>query len=446
MASSFSKISASHCFWHVTFLSCIFWIAAYFHRAGFCFTSRSPRPDTLPADTCSGRYVYVHDLPSRFNSDILFDYHNVNISYTNMCRFISNAGLGPALNVSNIGVLSSSGWYATDPYALDLIFHNRMKRYECLTTNSSLASAIFVPFYAGLDFGRYQWDYNISVRDSLSLDLVNWLSSKPEWAPMGGRDHFMVAGRTTWDFRRFKDEDNLWGNKLLLLTHTMNMSTLVFESSPWDSNDFAIPYPTYFHPSCYSVLVSWQDKVRSSERQWLFSFAGAPRLNRKDSIRGEVIEQCRASAKCNLMECGSGLSECHSPGSVMSLFETTTFCLQPQGDTPTRRSVFDSMVAGCVPVFFHPRTAYDQYTWYLPREHDRYSVFIAEDEVRRGEVSIEEVLSGYSEEQVRAMRDEVVRLIPRLIYGDPRSRSVGFKDAFDVAVEGILQSVAKIRR
>lgn len=94
------------------------------------------------------------------------------------------------------------------------------------------------------------------------------------------------------------------------------------------------------------------------------------------------------------------------------------------------------MVAGCVPVFFHPGSGYVQYLWHLPRNHTRYSVFISENEVREGKVSLEEeVLSRLGEVQVRAMRDEVITLIPSLIYADPRSRLEILEDAFDVAVE-----------
>ncbi|CAK9147738.1 unnamed protein product [Ilex paraguariensis] len=58
-----------------------------------------------------------------------------------------------------------------------------------------------------------------------------------------------VACRITWDFRRGINEDSGWGNKLMLFPEDKNMTILTIESSPWNSNDFAIPYPTYFHPS-----------------------------------------------------------------------------------------------------------------------------------------------------------------------------------------------------
>ncbi|KAJ0034215.1 hypothetical protein Pint_25628 [Pistacia integerrima] len=123
-----------------------------------------------------------------------------------------------------------------------------MKQYKCLTSNSSLASAIYVPFYAGLNVGRHLWGFNTSVRDSSAFDMVKWLKAKPEWKRMWGRDHFFVAGRIAWDFRRRREIDSDWGNKLMSLPESMNMTMLTIESISW-SNEFAIPYPTYFHPS-----------------------------------------------------------------------------------------------------------------------------------------------------------------------------------------------------
>jgi len=46
---------------------------------------------------------------------------------------------------------------------------------------------------------------------------------------------------------------------------------------------------------------------------------------------------------------------------------------------------------------------------------------------------------------VERMREEVIRLIPRVLYTDPRSKLETVKDAVDVAVEGVLDTVARIR-
>ncbi|XP_077239000.1 xyloglucan galactosyltransferase KATAMARI1 homolog isoform X2 [Tasmannia lanceolata] len=363
-------------------------------------------------DSCSDRYIYVHDLPTRFNDDMLKECQMLSI-WTDMCRFLSNSGLGPLLENS------------------DKVFSNK---------------AIFVPFYAGLDISRYLWGFNTSTRDSASLDLLNWLVKKPEWRFMQGKDHFLVGGRITWDFRRQTDEESDWGNKFLFLPEAKNMTMLVIESSPWSSNDFGIPYPTYFHPSKDSEVFQWQKRMRGLKRNYLFSFAGAPRPNMAGSIRGQIIDQCRASKRGKLLECDQGESKCHSPSSIMKMFQSSVFCLQPQGDSYTRRSAFDSMLAGCIPVFFHPGSAYVQYTWHLPKNYTSYSVFIPEDEIREGKVSIEKRLVEIPPNKVKAMREEVIRLIPKLIYADPRSRLETLEDAFDVSVKGVIDRVNKLRR
>uniref|UniRef100_A0ACD5TMI1 Uncharacterized protein n=1 Tax=Avena sativa TaxID=4498 RepID=A0ACD5TMI1_AVESA len=412
-------------------------------------TSRSTTaPAPAPSDRCDGHYIYMYDMPARFNDDLIRDCGNLH-PWLDMCPYSANDGMGMPLGDEG-GVFPGRGWYSTDQFMLDLVFHSRMKRYECLTNDSSLAAAVFVPFYAGLESGRYLYNHSTSVRDALQLDAIDWLVRRPEWGVMGGRDHFLVAGRTTWDFRRKADLDELWGTKLLRYPAVENMTVFVLETSPWNWTNLAIPYPTYFHPETGTDVLAWQEKVRKADRRWLFSFAGAPRPGSNKTVRAEIIRQCRASSHCNLFHCGGvvggGSADCNSPAGVMRVFESSQFCLQPRGDTATRRSTFDAIVAGCIPVFFHPGSAYTQYTLHFPRDHGRYSVLIPHAGLTAGNVSIEETLSKISPEELRRMREEVIGLIPTVVYADPRSRRVGFRDAFDVAVEAVIDRVAKRRR
>ncbi|KAM1995862.1 hypothetical protein ACFX15_028874 [Malus domestica] len=397
------------------------------------------------SESCTGKYIYVHDIPSKFNKDLLKKCGSLS-NWTDMCELASNFGLGPRL--SNLEkVYSNTGWFATNQFLLEVIFHSRMKQYNCLTKNSSLASAIFVPYYVGLDVARYLWGSSISTRDSGSLEIAKWLREKPEWKKMWGRDHFMVAGRITWDFRRWTDKDSEWGTKLMLLPESKNMTMLAIESSPWNSNDFAIPYPTYFHPSKDNEVFQWQNRMRRQKRRILFSFAGGPRPNLQNSIRNEIIDQCRAARrKCKLLECTTGPDKCHKPVFVMKMFQGSVFCLQPPGDSLTRRSIFDSILAGCIPVFFHPGSAYVQYVWHLPKDYTKYSVLIPAFDIKNGKVSIERTLQKIPRQKVYEMREEVVKLIPRVIYADPGSRLETLDDAFDIAVKGVLERVETIRK
>ncbi|KAL6643140.1 hypothetical protein ACP70R_021321 [Stipagrostis hirtigluma subsp. patula] len=419
--------------------------------AGQAAASRSPtaalenRSVTEPAaDRCRGRYIYMYDLPPRFNDDVAGGCSKLR-PWMDMCPYMANSGLGQALGDEG-GVFPGRGWYGTDQFMLDVIFRARMQRYECLTGDASLAAAVFVPAYASLDGGRYLWN-STSTRDALALDLVEWLARRPEWRATGGRDHFFVAGRTTWDFRRKSDADEEWGTKLLNLPAVANMTALVLETStPWNRTNLAVPYPTYFHPEAAADVRAWQDKVRAARRRWLFSFAGAPRPGSNKTSRAEIIRQCRASSRCRLFHCTKSTGCEASPGRVMRAFESSSFCLQPRGDTLTRKSTFDAILAGCIPVFFHPGSAHTQYTAHLPRDPRSYSVLIMHTDIAAGNVSIEETLRKIPPETVRAMREEVIGLIPRVVYADPSSRLVDFKDAFDIAVDEVIHRVAKWRR
>ncbi|CAI9288036.1 unnamed protein product [Lactuca saligna] len=395
--------------------------------------------------SCSGRYIYVHDLPAKFNDDILDDCRSFN-KWQNMCPSLDNNGLGPVLGNSQ-RVLSRSGWYSTNQFLLEVIFRNRMKQYECLTNDSSTASAIYVPYFAGLDVSRYLFDHNTSSRDAISLDLAEWLRKRPEWEINSGKNHFLVIGRITWDFRRDTDDDDAWGSKLMSLPEFKNMTILTIEKSPWHNNDFGIPYPTYFHPGNDLQIIDWQNKMKRQRRRALFSFAGAPRPGVEDSIREKIIEQCVASIpKCRLLRCSYYNLKCYQPIDVMRLFQNSVFCLQPPGDSYTRRSTFDSILAGCIPVFFTPGSAYIQYIWHLPRDFHKYSVLIDEEDVHHKNVSIEHVLSQIPATKVAEMRDEVIRLIPQVVYADPKSKLEKFKDAFDLSVDGVLERMDRLNK
>lgn len=396
-------------------------------------------------DRCMGRFIYVHQLPERFNEDLIKQCKLLS-KWSDMCQYMVNKGLGPDLGNPQ-RLFLPTGWFSTDQFTLEIIFHERMKQYDCLTNDSSKASAIFVPYYAGLDVARHLWGFNVSTRDADSLDLAKLLRGKPEWKVMSGRDHFLVAGRITWDFRRGVDEESAWGNKLMLLPEFKNSTILTIESSPWNLNDFGIPYPTYFHPSNDNEVFTWQNKIRRQKRKILFSFAGGARPHIGDSIRGEIIGQCNAAnRKCKMIECKNKGNKCHKPIHIMKLFQSSIFCLQPPGDSFTRRSTFDSILAGCIPVFFSPGSAYVQYIWHLPREFNKYSVLIPENDVKNKKVSIEKWLSRIPRQEVAAMREEVIKLIPKVVYADPRSKLETLEDAFDLTVKGVIERVESIRR
>ncbi|XP_019709213.3 xyloglucan galactosyltransferase XLT2-like [Elaeis guineensis] len=408
-------------------------------------------PISTPAASgpCAAGLVYVYDLPPMFNKDVLAACADLN-PWASRCTALSNGGFGPpAADLAGVvppHLLPS--WYSTDQFAAELIFHHRMLAHRCRTRDPSAAAAFYVPFYAGLTVGRHLWSPNSTSgdrdRDRDCALLLRWIRDQPPWRRSNGWDHFITLGRITWDFRRSREGD--WGGSFLYMPGMENVTRLLIERNPWDGKDVGIPYPTGFHPRTAAEVKEWQRFVLGRSRPTLFSFAGAARAGFKDDFRGLLLGECRrAGRKCRSVDCGGGRCGNRSAETV-SLFLDSTFCLQPRGDSFTRRSMFDCMVAGAVPVLFWRRSAYVQYGWYLAGVED-WSVFIDRTEVRSGAVSVRGVLERIGEERAKKMREKVVELIPRLVYAAAEGGlGEGMEDALDVAVDGVLRGFRDRKR
>ncbi|MQL74303.1 hypothetical protein Taro_006660 [Colocasia esculenta] len=407
--------------------------------------SSSSLAATAAAATCPDAIAsfYVYDLPPEFNFVMLASCRTLNI-YTDMCPHVTNRGLGqPIPRAPNDGHRRLDGsWYATHQFIAEMIFHARAERHPCRTRDPLAAELFYVPFYGGLDASSRFREADLAERDRLAVELADFLETQPAWRRRAGGDHFLVLGRTAWDFMR-NDADgssDFGANRLLHLPAIANMSVLTVERQPWEGrNQFGIPYPSYFHPYSVEEVEEWQDKVRKSPRTHLFSFVGGPRKGiEKAAVRSAILEQCGASPRCRRVQCAPGSSECHDPDQVLEVMMGSEFCMQPPGDSFTRRSVFDAVLAGCVPVFFSEHTAYSQYGWYLPGEATDYSVFLGGEEKWR---RIEAELTTIPAEEVARMRGRVIELIPRLTYAHPNATGLGFQDAVDVALRRLTQHV-----
>ncbi|XVF51501.1 hypothetical protein PTKIN_Ptkin04bG0190000 [Pterospermum kingtungense] len=396
----------------------------------------SSNKNSKASSSCDGRGIYVYDLPSKFSKDLVGQCGDM-VPWTNFCKYFNNEAMGEP--IAKLG----KGWYQTHQYALELIFHTRALKHPCRVYNENEAKLFYVPFYGGLDILRWHFK-NVSndVKDTLALELVKWLENKKPWLQKSGKDHVFVLGKISWDFRRSRDAS--WGTRLLELDQMQNSMKLLIERQPWHINDIGVPHPTYFHPHSDDDIITWQLKIIRSNRENLVSFAGAARPGAPQNIRSILINQCNSDqSKCRFLNCTSG--GCDQPEHVIELFMESEFCLQPPGDSPTRKSVFDSLVSGCIPVLFDPFTAYYQYPWHLPEDHSKYSVFIDQEEVRRGKVNVVETLMKVSQREREDIRRYIVyELLPGLVYGDSNSHFEKFQDAFSITINNLLERVSRI--
>lgn len=416
--------------------------------------------DTNPTD-CARRWIHIRRLPSSFNLDLLSNCSEYPL-FEDFCPYLANHGLGQKTH--NL----SQSWYRTDPLMMELIFHRRMLEYPCLTSDPHQADAFYLPFYAGIDSLRYLYGPEVNSSAAQGLQLYEFLhQDMPDlWNRHMGHDHFLVLARPAWDFSQPLDSDSpTWGTSLLELPQFFNVTALTVEARAWPWQEHAVPYPTSFHPPNLSLLESWMQRARRSKRTSLMLFAGGGGVaSNSPNIRRSIRNECENSTSnvthnvhgnglyggaggysklCDIVDCSNGICE-HDPIRFMKPMLQASFCLQPPGDTPTRRSTFDSILAGCIPVFFEELSARAQYGWHLPEDqYPEFSVFIPKEDVVYKDTRILDVLRNIPRARVRRMRERVLGLIPRLMYRRQAS-SMGLrakKDAFDIAIEGVLQRV-----
>lgn len=399
-----------------------------------------PPPPLLPAEQyCNSGLVYVYELPPVFNKELLDNCDDLD-PWISRCTALSHNGLGPEAkglfsdNIVPRGLTPT--WYWTDMFAGEVIYHSRISNYKCRTTDPESATAFYLPFYAGLAVGKFLFtNYTATERDWHSQKLNSWIQEQPFWKRSNGSDHFIMLGRMTWDFRRSKDED--WGSSFLNMPAMKEVLRLSVERSPWDELEISVPYPTGFHPRSSSDIEEWQKFVRERKRRSLFTFVGGKRKRISNDFRTLLQNHCHKEiGSCRVVDC-SKLPCNDGTWAILEAFLDSNFCLQPRGDAYTRKSMFDCLLAGSIPVFFWERSIRGQYEWFLTDKPESFSVFIDRNDVRNG-TSIRRVLEGYNPEDVSRMREKVISLIPRFVYS-LSGNGVVVDDAFDIAIEGVLK-------
>lgn len=333
-----------------------------------------------------------------------------------------------------------------------------MLEYPCLTNDHLQADAIYVPYYGGIDSLKYLFGPQVNSSFEHGLDLFHFirhLDSPKIWERNHGHDHFMVMARVAWDFTQpLSNDPPIFGTSILELPEFYNVTALTLEARAYPWQERAIPYPTSFHPESLGFFEAWLTRVRRSKRDTLMLFSGGGGISANPNIRRSIRLECDRSngmdangtgyvKLCEFVDCSMGICE-HDPIKYMKPMLQASFCLQPPGDTPTRRATFDSILAGCIPVFFEELSAKKQYGWHLMEEkYDEFSVSLPKEDIVFKGVSIMESLMKIPRNEVRRMREKVVEMIPRVMYRKHGS-SLGLrsrKDAFDLAIEGTLQRI-----
>ena len=110
------------------------------------------------------------------------------------------------------------------------------------------------------------------------------------------------------------------------------------------------------------------------------------------------------------------------------------FCLQPPGDSPTRKSFYDALLSGCIPVLFKTTKTLTVYPFEDWLDYTQFTVTINATVVRK-ENGIFEHLKTFNKNKIEQMQQALAKAAPQLQYNYPLNNL-----KMD-AVDGILKQI-----
>jgi hypothetical protein len=312
--------------------------------------------------------VYIYDLPSKFNAhwiprdkpadgNSLVDIGYIHIQGLDASLHLILAGLGAQIFFSQTTdnnrysasmlkelvakreeLVANHAHYltirATDMFNLEVIMHHRLLHSPLRTENPNEADLFFVPYYAAR---QHLQVYNFNQSASLTEELVDWLRRQsPYFAHNGGRDHVMAFGMIEREMRMTSPSStNVLSHPAFKNMVLIGIEQSAYRHAPTASRVVVAPYPSSVH---FSSQPPAHPSIHS--RPLLVTYIGTGKdLNLRISIKTQ-LQDCE---DCLYVDLESMRGFEHGEYLVL---QYSTFCLQPRGDSYTRKGFFDSLLLG----------------------------------------------------------------------------------------------------
>ena len=235
----------------------------------------------------------------------------------------------------------------------------------------------------------------------------------------------------------------------------------VFDDDRHFPHLYSVPYPSNVHGLSRAARrfrpPAWRYDGR--RRESLVSYLGTthanktyaglrPRLKAACDLRQglQAADRCeRTSPRDDREACAVKVKNfCGLKATMMR----ATFCLEPGGDSPYRKGVFDALLSGCVPVLFSQQLARVA-PWHRGLEalpgvgaFSPHAVVLNASAVARGELDALAHLAGLDGDAVAELRSNAAATAPALQYAVDDAAGPG--DAFEIILRAAV-AVAEAR-
>ena len=362
------------------------------------------------------------------------------------------SGVGPPLKLDD-------GLFLTWHFSIFHAMWNRLKRSRFRTYDPDKASRFVIPYDLAMDGyvePRTCNNKNMNLRCSPGFvsEVQQMLKHSKYFKRHRGADHAVL-----WSLHQYHALPRAGCDHFILnFCAKCTFTCYWMNYTKVDNNFVSVPFPSAYH---------WWDGIKHlpwalsqvPQRNMTAVYVGSTLTITPDhtKIRRAMTAQCVVRDQCYWMKIFHSSTD-HRIGDFLSVYRYGTFCLCPPGDDPGRKAVFDSIVSGCIPVVFHESTIFNQYPWHLGEQLAQdISVFIPGMDVVSGKINVMQVLRSIKPEVVRKKQQLLELLAPRIQYAIPPPKMLEnrsdatpwdppFKDAVDVALEGMFDRAARAVR
>ena len=299
-----------------------------------------------------------------------------------------------------------------------------------VTKNPEEADLFIIPTLSSVRGGRDEWDplcteknlwgkNRVNGADGYTLKFLPHLNDQTAKKHLFfiSKSHYVVAkgDSCAWIRGEYPADPVFADIQRFAFTHTY--AGTQYETNNWglpsvpvlDDRVISVPFPSSVHWSaagCSNGRAPWQ---RFSDRPIRIQYIGQAH-GLQASLREQLLISCKSLKKPRC----SALTEFEHE--IVVVKQRAIFCLEPEGDNPFRKSIFDSITSGCIPVFFsHDTDSTSAWHWGTFRNESRVLLSASEfmSATARGEHGLQALLD-MPESRIRAMQASIAKDAHRL--------------------------------
>ncbi|VDI24733.1 Hypothetical predicted protein [Mytilus galloprovincialis] len=405
---------------------------------------------SLPADLKAGfkmdfpYKIYVYNLPPALNENIVKEITKTNHVTKGM---MTASGLGR--EIAKMGKYEDMSIRDTFQFSLEVIMHQKMLNSPYRTLDPDAADFFYVPAYTALRCIVKDKDCQSCLFNRFLSALVSFLQQQPYFKEK--RPHFSAIGKIHRELADFECPYLLYPvmkeltffaiEKEAALEPGAGGNLLVHQAA---QSLIVMPYPSYIHFTANTASVMGYGSQRTV-------FALLPVAHPEEStLSTKLSAQFNGSTTYsygkyfrNYKHGQYDMIHVNTDArdneimirKTISWMTHSTFCLHPPGESSTRRSFYDSILCGCIPVIFIDKAI--PYAFPSSLDYSKFSVGIKQIDILQGK-NIGDILRSINPNVVKQLQRNLDIISQRMQYSVPKAN---VPDAIDIALLELAKTI-----